>query len=217
MTKYTLLLSGYGIDGSAHVLTSEEVQKIREFKKEAGYNTLEELYNDLPMLLDDYDHYMTNYWVTSTALATPSLRFVLTDENGEVIWDAKSDELSNDWDEENGFKYPENVDDHVKDINGYPYDEKPNILLVYDEVKGTLINFTVESEDQPKPSDFAITIQSLEIPEYELELVSKVFFKGGELEREYDQEHYWSKGINVNIYTLDDLDNGDESWDDEEE
>ena len=217
MTKYTLLLGGYGIDGSAHVLTSEEVQKIREFQKEAGYNTLEELYSDLPILLEDYDHYMTNYWVTSTALATPSLHFVLTDENGEVIWDAQSDELSNDWDEETGFKYPENVDDHVKEIDAYPYDEKPNILLVYDEVKGTLINFTVESEDQPKPSDFAITVQSLETPEYELELVSKVFFKGGELEREYDQEHYWSKGMNVNIYTLDDLDNEDGTWDDEEE
>ena len=57
------------------------------------------------------------------------------------------------------FKYPEDADDHNKVIDAFPYDEKPNILLVYEEVKGTLVDFTVESEEQPKPSDFAFTVQ----------------------------------------------------------
>ena len=81
MTNYKLLIYGYGIDGSAHVLTSEEVQKIRNFQQEAGYDSLVDIYSELPILLEDYDHYDTNYWVASTPLATPSFRLVLLDEN----------------------------------------------------------------------------------------------------------------------------------------
>ena len=50
------------------------------------------------------------------------------------------------------FEYPEDADDHTKEIDAFPYDEKPNILLVYEEVKGTLVDFTIESEEQPKPT-----------------------------------------------------------------
>ena len=215
MTNYKLLIYGYGIDGSAHVLTSEEVQKIRDFQKEAGYDSLVDLYSELPMLLEGYDHYDTNYWVASTPIATPSFRLVLLDENDEVLWEAKMEELSKTFMDD--FEYPEDADDHSKLIDAFPYDEKPNILLVYEEVKGTLVDFTIESEEQPKPLDFAVTIQSMETPKYELELVDKVFFKGSQLEREYDKEHYWGKGMNVELFTLEDLDNEDEDWDDEEE
>jgi hypothetical protein len=194
------------------VLTSEEVKKIRNFKEEAGYESLVDLYSELPMLLDDYDHYDTNYWVTSSQLATPSLRFVLVDENEQVVWEAKMEELSKTFMDD--FDYPEDADDSTKIIDAYPYDEKPNILLVYEEVKGTLVDFSVESDETPKPSDFAMTVQSMETPEYELELVDKMFFKGGELERKYDQEHYWGKGMNVELFTLEDLDNKNEDSDD---
>jgi hypothetical protein len=208
MAKYNLILGGYGIDGSAHVLTSEEVKKIRDFKEEAGYESLVDIYTELPMLLDEYDHYDTNYWVTSSPLATPSLRFVLVDENEQVVWEVKMEELSKTFMDD--FEYPENADDSTKIIDAYPYDEKPNILLVYEEVKGTLVDFSLESDETPKPSDFAMTVQSMETPEYELELVDKVFFKGGELERQYEQEHYWGKGMNVELFTLEDLDNKNE-------
>lgn len=215
MTNYKLLIYGFGIDGSAHVLTSEEVQKIRDFQQESGYDSLVDLYTELPMLLEGYDHYDTNYWVASTPIATPSFRLVLLDENDEVLWEAKMEELSKTFMDD--FEYPEDADDHSKLIDAFPYDEKPNILLVYEEVKGTLVDFTIESEEQPKPLDFAVTVQSMETPEYELELVDKVFFKGSQLERQYDKEHYWGKGLNVELFTLEDLDNEDEDWDDEEE
>jgi hypothetical protein len=107
------------------------------------------------MLLDEYDHYDTNYWVTSSPLATPSLRFVLVDENEQVVWEVKMEELSKTFMDD--FEYPENADDSTKIIDAYPYDEKPNILLVYEEVKGTLVDFSLESDETPKPSDFGNT------------------------------------------------------------
>ena len=77
MAKYKLLVNGYGLDGSAHTLTDEEVQTILSFKEKEGHKTLDEMYMDLPEILEDYDHYMTNYWVTTTTLANDSCHFVL--------------------------------------------------------------------------------------------------------------------------------------------
>lgn len=213
MAKYKLLVNGYGLDGSAHTLTDQEVQTILSFKEKEGYESLDEMYMDLPEILEDYDHYMTNYWVTTTAFASDRLHFVLVNEKEEVVWDVKLEDFDRFMEK---FDYPEDAEDHTKEIDAYPHEGKENILLVYETVKGTMFGFEIESEEQPKPTDFAATIQSMETPNYEEELVSKVFFKGVELERSYDQELFWGKGLTIELFTMDDLDS-DDDWDDDEE
>jgi len=213
MAKYQLLVNGYGLDGSAHTLTDEEVQTILSFKEKEGYKTLDEMYMDLPEILEDYDHYMTNYWVTTTAIDSERLHFVLVDEQENVVWDVKQDEMDRFME---NFEYPENADDHIKEIDAYPHEGKENILLVYETVKGTMFSFNIETDEQPKPSDFAVTGQSMETPNYEEQLIDKVFFKGQELERNYDEEHFWGKSLTVELFTMDDLDS-DNDWDDDEE
>lgn len=212
MAKYKLLVNGYGLDGSAHSLTDEEVQNILSFKEKEGYKKLDEMYFDLPQILDGYDHYDTNYWVTTTALDTESLHFVLVNEDDEVVWDVKFKEM--DFLMEN-FEYPEDAEDHAKEIDAYPYEGRENILLVYETIKGTMFGLEFESEEAPKPSDFAVTFQSMETPNYEEVLISKVFFKGQELERKYDEENYRGKNLTIELFTMDDIDNQD--WDDDEE
>ena len=213
MAKYQLLVNGYGLDGSAHTLTDEEVQTILSFKEKEGHKTLDEMYMDLPEILEDYDHYMTNYWVTTTAIDSERLHFVLVDEQENVVWDVKQDEMDRFME---NFEYPENADDHIKEIDAYPHEGKENILLVYETVKGTMFGFNIESDEQPKPSDFAVTGQSMETPNYEEQLIDKVFFKGQELERNYDEEHFLGKSLTVELFTMDDLDS-DDDWDDDEE
>jgi hypothetical protein len=213
MVKYKLLVNGYGLDGSAHTLTDEEVQTILSFKEKEGHKTLDEMYMDLPEILEDYDHYMTNYWVTTTTLANDSCHFVLVNEKDEVIWDVKFEDLDRTME---NFEYPENADDHTKEIDAYPHEGKENILLVYETVKGTMFNLEIESEEEPKPTDFAVTVQSMETPQYEEELVSKVFFKGTELERSFDEEFFRGKSLTVELFTMDDLDS-DDDWDEDEE
>jgi hypothetical protein len=211
MAKYKLLVNGLGIDGSAHSLTDEEVQNILSFKEKEGYHKLDEMYSDLPVILNDYDHYETNYWVTTTALDTESLHFVLVSENDEVVWDVNVNDL--DLTMEN-FDYPEDAEDHAKEIDGYPHEGRENILLVYETIKGTMFGLEFESDEEPKPSDFAVTSQSMETPNYEEALISKVFFKGQELERNYDEENYRGKNLTIELFTMDDIDN--EDWGEEE-
>jgi hypothetical protein len=209
MKNYKLLVQGYGIDGSAHSLSESEVEKIFKHKEDNDYESLLDLYGELDEILENYDEYSTNMWVTTTSIVNSKLSFVLIDENEEVVWRADMDQLSETWDDTTGFTYPENVDDHEKDIYAFPYDENPNILLTYHEVKGTIMNYTIESEEVPQPSDFAMTIQSMETPKYELELVDKVFFKGKELDREYDNEDYRVKATEIEVFTLEAVENGD--------
>ena len=214
MAKYKLLVNGYGLDGSAHTLTDEEVQTILSFKEKEGYQNLTEMYMDLPEILEDYDHYMTNYWVTTTTIASESLHFVLVSENDEVVWDVKLDELDHLMDR---FEYPEDADEHEKEIDAFPPEGKENILLVYETIKGTMFGFDIESDEEPKPTDFAVNFQSMETPDYEESLVSKMFFKGQEMERNYDEEAYRGKSLTVELFTMDDLDNDDDSDDDDSE
>jgi hypothetical protein len=171
------------------------------------------LYSELPELLDNYDYVATNYWAALTALASDNLVFYLYDQDENLIWEAKFEELTPTFDEDCGFDFPEDADDNSKEIDAYPHEGKENLLLVYEIVRGTLIGFLIDSEEQPKPSDFSCTVQSLEFPGDEYELVDKMFFKGTQLESNGEDENYWSKGLNVEIYTMDDLD----SDDDEEE
>lgn len=212
MAKYKLLVNGYGLDGSAHTLTDEEVQTILTFKEKEGYQNLTEMYMDLPEILEDYDHYMTNYWVTTTTIASESLHFVLVSENDEVVWDVKLDELDHLMDR---FEYPEDADEHEKEIDAFPHEGKENILLVYETIKGTMFGFDIESDEEPKPTDFAVNFQTMETPNYEESLVSKMFFKGQEMERNYDEEAYRGKSLTVELFTMDDLDN-DDDWDDDD-
>ena len=220
MTQYKLILGGYGFDGSAHVLTDVEVQKLEDTVQEKGYDSLDDLYSELPELLDKYDYVETNYWATITALASDNLVFYLYDQDENLIWEATYEELTPTFDEDCGFVFPEDADDYSKEIDAYPHEGKENILMVYEIVKGTLISFLVDSEEQPKPSDFSCTVQTLETPRDDFELVDKLFFKGVQLESDGENEDYWSKGLNVVLYTMDHLDSGDdedEDWDDEEE
>lgn len=213
MAKYKLLVNGLGLDGSAHVLTDAEVQTILSHKEKEGHKTLDEMYMDLPEILEDYDHYMTNYWVTTTAIGSESLHFVLVSENDEVVWDAKSEELDRFMDK---FEYPDNEDEHEKEIDAFPHEGKENILLVYETIKGTMFGFDIESDEEPKPTDFAVNFQTMETPDYEESLVSKMFFKGQELERNYDEETYRGKNLTVELFTMDDIDS-DDDWDEDEE
>lgn len=205
MAKYSLLANGLGFDGSAHILTDEEVQGLRNYRDEKGYDNWNELYSDLPTILQNYDYSDTNYWVLSTALATERLHFVLIDQDENVVWDVKPEELSDVYDETLGYEFPEDAEEATKYRDAFPYEDQPNILLVYDLCKGTLVDFSLESVEVPKPSDFSHTIQNIESPDGEFEYVDKLFYKGKQLEPVFEHENYTSKGLTVQIFTKDEL------------
>ncbi len=214
--KYRLIMNGNCFEGSAHILSDNEVKKIREYQNKNGIDTLTEMHSELTDILGTENYIPdqhTNYWINATSFKDSRLNFVLTDENDKLIWRSKEirhieetpwiDEVSNEdlnAPELLAYKGPGNAE-----LDAYPYQAKSNILLYYQELRGTLVSYKVESEREPKPSDFALTTRSLETPYYEIELVDKVFHKGKYLERLYDHEEYRAKNLTIELFTLEDV------------
>lgn len=201
--KYSLLMNGDYFQGSAHKLTINEINKLQEFKKENSYKSWNQMFSDLPDILENYDAEVnTNYWILTTGLITSKLHFVLLDEDENTIWDSKHTDFSEIWDESSKYSYPEDVEINTKEIDAYPNEECPNLLLYNETLRGTIINYIIESDIVPNPKDFAVLSFDLETPNNDFELIDKVFFKGIELEKHFDYENYRSVNLDIDIFTL---------------
>jgi len=214
--KYRLIMSGTCFEGSAHILTTNEVLKIQEFKTENSFESLAEMHSELSRILGEENYVPdthTNYWINSTAIKDSRLNFLLLDDNDNIVW--KSQEIydleETPWVELVPYDQLDvpTLEAYTAlgnaELDAYPHDAKPNILLFWQELIGTLVSFTIETDTQPKPTDFARTIRSLETPNYELELIDKVFYKGKLLKREYDYEDYRGKNLTVELFTMEDV------------
>lgn len=214
--KYRLIMSGNCFEGSAHILSEIEVDKILEFKKENDFESLTDMYDQLSIILGE-DNYIpdahTNYWLNATSMRDSNLNFILINEHDEVLWRSQEilDLEQTEWVDlvsSEALDVPDVSSYNASgkaELDAYPHDMKSNILLWYQESKGTLVSYFIESETIPNPSDFAFTSRSLETPRYEIELIDKVFYKGHLLIREYIYEEYQVKDIRVDLFTLKDV------------
>lgn len=216
MGTYKLLVRGFGMESSAHNLTSDEVQKLRNEKEMNGYDEFSEMYSDLPDLLEGYDHYDTNWWVTSRPYVNDRLMFTLMDENEKVVWEKKWEEISNIYDLQDKLGEIPGSEEVSQLIDAYPHIGHENILCLIEDVKGTLCNYYIESDEEPKPEDFAFTSQSLESPEFDYEVMDKMFYKTQELEKEFEDQWVTGKSLDVYVFTLEDLESGVYDLDDEQ-
>ena len=214
--KYRLIMSGNCFEGSAHILTDNEVIKIHKFKIKNGFESLVEMHSELSSILGEENYVPdthTNYWMNLTAMKDSRLNFKLLDENDNNIWESQEIcELEETpwvdlvpYEQLDAPTLAAYTASGNAELDAYPHDAKPNILLYYQELRGTLVSFTIETDTQPKPSDFAHTSRSLETPKYEIELVDKVFYKGQLLKREYEYEDYRGKNLTVELFTMEDV------------
>lgn len=214
--KYRLIMSGNCFEGSAHILTKNEVDKILEVQKENDFEALTDMYDQLSIILGDNNYVpdtLTNYWLNATSMRDSNLNFILIDEHDEVLWRSREipDLEQTEWvdlvssEDLDGPDVSSYNATGKAELDAYPHDLKSNILLWYQESKGTLVSYLIESETIPNPSDFAFTSRSLETPRYEIELIDKVFYKGHLLARQYDHEEYQVKNMRVDLFTLKDV------------
>lgn len=214
--KYRLIMSGNCFEGSAHILTDNEVRKIHKFKIKNGFDSLAEMHSELSSILGEENYVPethTNYWMNLTAMKDSRLNFKLLDENENNIWESQEIcELEETpwidlvpYEQLDAPALAAYTASGNAELDAYPHDAKSNILLYYQELRGTLVSFTIETNTQPKPSDFAHTSRSLETPKYEIELVDKLFYKGQLLKREYEYEDYRGKNLTVELFTMEDV------------
>jgi hypothetical protein len=176
--KYTLKTYGWEMDAVGKSLTDEQVSEIKNLMEERGYDNLwvarYDLENDLGIDIWDGDLFRIG-----KAFDNGTMSCVVHDEEGKELLMFEIGEIQNMGD----------IEDEYYDKNGYDiYNANPNedgsnnVYLSVDENKGGLYQMTFESDEVPTKEDFTYTVGNIETPDGDWDFISKILFKGNELE-----------------------------------
>ena len=175
MAKYKLNCYGWSLEAIGKSLTDEQVKKIEDLMKKAGYEELWEVRYDLEELLD-IDIWDGELFHVSKAFDNGTMYFTVEDDMEKQVLSFDIDqtgELDENYYEENEYV----------GYDSFPKEDEPrNVYLSVDENKGGLYYMEFESEEIPKPEDFTYTTGSIETPNGDWDFIDKIFYKGEELE-----------------------------------
>ena len=175
MAKYKLNCYGWSLEAIGKSLTDEQVKKIEDLMKKAGYEELWEVRYDLEELLD-IDIWDGELFHVSKAFDNGTMYFTVEDDMEKQVLSFDIDqtgELDENYYEENNYV----------GYDSFPNETEPrNVYLSVDENKGGLYYMEFDSEEIPKPEDFTYTTGSIETPNGDWDFIDKIFYKGEELE-----------------------------------
>lgn len=198
MKKYQLKVYGWELNASAHSLTDQEVQIIKDYQEDNRYDDLSEVAWELESIIEGYEPFSTNMWVITKPFYDDKLTFIITDENEEEVTEFSLNDITNHSD------IDENLEGEV--YQGYPVENKnENILLFLEENKGLICGFNFESEETPTSKDFSYLGGAIDTPDGDWDLIDKMFFKGNELEENFDYQDTTGKALTVQLWTLNNI------------
>ena len=201
--KYKLEMYGWEVEATGHSITDEQVKAIQDLMETNGADELWEVRHDIEIegIVDDL--YDPDLYHVSRGLDNSGLWFLLRNENDEEILKFEPSDISDIY---------EVLGDVADDI---PYEgylaipgegdksEVDNILAIFDENKGGIAEYeTFESDEVPTAKDFCLQNGDIGTPDGDWDFISKVFFKGKELEV-YDHLDNRGKASTVEIYRKD--------------
>ena len=151
MTKYILVIGGWGLNASGHQLTNEEVEKLKNHMSENGIDDLSSMGFDIEEVLN-YDIFDANMWVMDKPLwnGTPHFMVFKSDDMENRVLEFEEKEMSDH------YEVDENAD-YGDTFNGFPIEgEEENIILWLEENKGWICDFEFESDEIPTAKDFSM-------------------------------------------------------------
>jgi hypothetical protein len=198
--KYKLEMYGWEVEATGHSLTDEQVKSIQGLMETNSVDELWEIRHDIENegIVDDL--YNPDLYHVIRGLDNGSLWFLLKNEKDEEVLKFDISDMSDIY---------EVLGDAADDI---PYEgylvipgegdksEVDNILAIFDENKGGIAEYeSFESDEVPTAKDFCLQTGDIGTPEGDWDFISKVFFKGKELEV-YDHLDNSGKASTVEIY-----------------
>lgn len=171
--KYQLRALGYCVETTAHRLSAGEVEKVREWCETEGCST-DEIMGNLEETLEGYNCYSTNLWQSGIVPIVDSVRLVLLDDKeNEILTIAK----------------PRARVGRTANKHALRVDRKDgNVLVYFEEYKGLVATWTLESDTIPSAKDFAVDTDRIVVDGDATEFIDGVRFRGEEIERDYDEE-----------------------------
>jgi len=198
--KYKLEMYGWEVEATGHSLTDEQVKSIQGLMETNSVDELWEIRHDIENegIVDDL--YNPDLYHVIRGLDNGSLWFLLKNEKDEEVLKFDLSDMSDIY---------EVLGDAADDI---PYEgylvipgegdksEVDNILAIFDENKGGIAEYeSFESDEVPTAKDFCLQTGDIGTPEGDWDFISKVFFKGKELDV-YDHLDNRGKSSTVEIY-----------------
>lgn len=200
MSNYILKISGWELDASAHNLTDVQVDTLNDYQEEMGIDDLSKIGAGLEDVIDGYSPYDTNMWKISKPLASSdNTYFYVEDEDGLTVLEFTLSDVQSIDDINETHEFEEV-------LQGYPEeDNNENILLWLEENKGLVCEFHFSGDETPTVGDFAWEPNCIETPDADWGFVNRVYFKGIELDFDYDEQFVRGKDLTVELWTLKDL------------
>ena len=201
--KYKLIMYGWSLEATGHSLTDAQVKSIKDLMKTNGYIELWEVRNDLEEKGIIEDLYIPDLFHVSGGLDNGALWFVVINENKKEVLKFNAEDMGD---------FYEILGDAADDVPYEGYSAIPghgdksevdNIFATFDEAKGGIAEFEpFESDIVPKPADFCFQNGDIGTPLGDWDIVSKVYFKGKELEV-YEHLDNSGKASTIEIYRKD--------------
>ena len=197
MTKYILVIGGWELNASGHQLTNEEVEKLKNHMSENGIDDLSSMGFDIEGVLN-YDIFDANMWVMDKPLwnGTPHFMVFKSDDMENRVLEFEEKEMSDH------YEVDENAD-YGDTFNGFPIEgEEENIILWLEENKGWICDFEFESDEIPTAKDFSMVGGCIETPNGDWDFIDKMYFKGKELQMNFNYQQTRGIGLTIKLWTL---------------
>ena len=203
MAKYNLKVFGWAINAYCHSFKDEEVKHIREYQKKHDNIDIDELisgmtfgeHEELSNNLNGFDLYEPNMWVLYKLCNNGDNYFRVEDDKENLVLEFYLKKMP---------CYSDiNEDFENTAINATPEKgKKENIIIHIEEHKGEICNYYFDSEGVPAVKDFSFTDNCIFTPDDEYEFVENIFFKGKELEMDFESASNMTKYSVTELFTL---------------
>ena len=199
--NFKLEIYGWSVEAMAFSLDNSQVKSILDLMDKNNYSELWEVRNELEDLGIIDDIYDPDILHESKGLVNDALWFIVKDEENKEVLSFGVEEMSD---------FVQVLGDDDVPYEGYSLTpglgdcfNTENILAIFDEGKGGIAAFeTFESNTLPKPTDFCYQKGDIKTPDGDWKFVSKLFFKGEELEVD-EYLDYTSKSSTIQIFRKD--------------
>jgi hypothetical protein len=185
------------LNASGHQLTNEEVEKLKNHMSENGIDDLSSMGFDIEEVLN-YDIFDANMWVMDKPLwnGTPHFMVFKSDDMENRVLEFEEKEMSDH------YEVDENAD-YGDTFNGFPIEgEEENIILWLEENKGWICDFEFESDEIPTAKDFSMVGGCIETPNGDWDFIDKMYFKGKELQMDFNHQETRGKALTIELWTL---------------
>ena len=164
---------------------------------ENGIDDLSSMGFDIEGVLN-YDIFDANMWVMDKPLwnGTPHFMVFKSDDMENRVLEFEEKEMSDH------YEVDENAD-YGDTFNGFPIEgEEENIILWLEENKGWICDFEFESDEIPTAKDFSMVGGCIETPNGDWDFIDKMYFKGKELQMDFNHQETRGKALTIELWTL---------------